>query len=90
MAGLQSRHHPTNQLIAHDKLDLPLLDPLDLPSLTNERLTAVQRPKLTRSRHLPRTAVIVTDSPATGSEYGFLDHLDMTVGNKKRELVHDA
>ncbi len=90
MAGLQSRHHPTNQLITDNKLDLPLLDPLNLPRLANERLTAIQRPKLTRTKHLPRTVVIVTDPPTTGSEYGVLDHLDMTVGNKKRELVHSA
>lgn len=90
MAGLQSRNHPTNKLITNDKLNLPLLDPLNLPRLANERLTPVQRPKLTRSKHLPRTVVIVTDPPATGSEYSVLDHLDMTVGNKKRELVHSA
>ncbi len=79
-----------NQLIANNKLNLPLLDPLNLPRLANERLTAVQRPKLTRSKHLPGTVVIVTDPPATGREYGVLDHLDMAVGNKKRELVHSA
>jgi len=90
MASLQSRHHPTNQLIANNKLDLPLLDPLNPPRLANERLTAVQRPKLARTKHLPRTVVIVTDPPTTGSEYSVLDHLDMTVGNKKRELVHSA
>jgi len=90
MAGLQSRHHPTNQLIANDKLDLPLLDPPNPPRLTNERLTAVQRSKLAQTKHLPRTVVIVTDPPATGSEYGVLDHLDMAVGNKKSELVHSA
>jgi len=90
MAGLQSPHHPTNQLIANDKLNLPLLDPLNLPRLTNERLTPVQRSKLTQTKHLPRTVVIVTDPPAPGSEYSILDHLDMAVGNKKRELVHSA
>ncbi len=79
-----------NQLIANNKLNLPLLDPLNLPRLANERLTAVQRPKLTRSKHLPGTVVIVTDPPATGSEYSVLDHLDMAVGNKKRKLVHSA
>ncbi len=90
MAQLKSSHYRANQLITNDKLNLPLLDPLNLPRLTNERLTAVQRPKLTRSKHLPRTVVIVTDPPATGSEYSVFDHLDMTVGNKKRELVHSA
>lgn len=90
MASLQCRHHPTNQLITNDKFNLPLLDPLNLPRLTHERLTPVQRPKLTRSKHLPGTVVIVTDPPTTGSEYSLLDHLDMTVGNKKRELVHSA
>lgn len=90
MAGLQSHHHPTNQLIVDNKLNLPFLDPLDPPRLTNERLTAVQRSKLTRSRHLPRTMIIVTNPPATGGEYSILDHFDMTVGNKKRELVHGA
>lgn len=86
MASLQSRYHPTNQLIANNKLNLPLLDPLNPPRLTNKRLTPVQRPKLTRSKHLPRTVVIVTDPPATGSEYSLLDHLDMTVGNKNASL----
>ncbi len=90
MAQLKSSHHPTNQLITNDKLNLPLLDPLNPPRLTNERLTPVQRPKLTRTKHLPRTVVIITDPPTTGSEYSILDHLDMTVGNKKRELVHSA
>lgn len=90
MARLQSPHHSTNQLIANNKLNLPLLDPLNPPRLTNERLTTVQRPKLTRSKHLPRTVVIVTDPPTTSSEYSVLDHLDMAVGNKKRELVHSA
>lgn len=88
MARLQSPHHPTNQLIANNKLNLPLLDPLNPPRLTNERLTTVQRPKLTRSKHLPRTVVIVTNPPTTGSEHSILDHLDMTVRNKKRQLVH--
>ena len=90
MAGLQSRHHFTDQLIADNKLDLPLLDPLNLPRLTNERLTTVQRSKLAQTQHLPRTVVIVSDPPATGSEYGAFDHLDMTVRNKKTELVHGA
>ncbi len=85
---LQSRHHITNQRVTNHKLNLPLLNPLNLPRLTNERLTAVQRPKLTRPKHLPSTVVIVPDPPTTGSEYSVLDHLDMTVRNKKPELVH--
>lgn len=90
MAQLKSRHYRANQLIANDKLNLPLLDPLNLPNLTNERLTAVQRPKLTRAKHLPSTVVIVTNPPTTGSEHSVLYHLNMAVGNKKRELVHSA
>lgn len=90
MAQLKSRHYRANKLIANNKLNLPLLDPLNPPRLTNERLTAVQRPKLTRSKHLPRTVVIITDPPTTGSEHSILDHLDMTVRNKKNELVHSA
>ena len=90
MTELQRRHNSHDQLIRHDKLNLPLLNPLNLPRLTNERLTAVQRPKLTRPKHLPSTVVIVPDPPTTGSEYSVLDHLDMTVRNKKTELVHDA
>ncbi len=90
MAQLESSHHITNQRVTNHKLNLPFLDPLNLPRLTNERLTAVQRPKLTRPKHLPGTVVIVPDPPTTGSEYSVLDHLDMTVRNKKPELVHDA
>ncbi len=90
MAQLKSRHYRANQLIANNKLNLPLLDPLNPPRLTNERLTAVHRLKLTRSKHLPRTVVIITDPPTTGSEHSILDHLDMTVRNKKSELVHSA
>ncbi len=90
MAQLKSRHYRADQLIANDKLDLPLLDPLNLPRLTNKRLTPVQRPKLTSAKHLPSTVIIVTNPPTTGSEYSVLDHLDMAVGNKKRELVHSA
>jgi len=88
MTQFQRRHNSNDQIIRNDKLNLPLLDPLNLPRLANERLTAVQRPKLTRAKHLPRTVVIVTDPPATGSEHSPFDHLDMTVRNKKRELVH--
>ena len=90
MAQLKSRHYRANQLIANNKLNLPLFDPLNPPRLTHERLTPVQRPKLTRSKHLPRTVVIITDPPTTGSEHSLLDQLDMTVGNKKSELVHSA
>lgn len=85
----QRCHNSNNEFIRNDKLNLPFLDPLNLPRLANERLTAVQRPKLTSAEHLPRTVVIVTDPPATSSEHSTLDHLDMTVGNEKRELVHD-
>lgn len=88
MTQFQRCHNSNDQLIRNNKLNLPLLDPLNLPRLANERLTAVQRSKLTNARHLPRTVVIVTDPPATGSEHSTLDHLDMTVGNEKRELVH--
>lgn len=88
MTQFQRCHNSNDQLIRNNKLNLPLLDPLNLPRLANERLTAIQGPKLTRAKHLPRTVVIVTDPPATGSEHSTLDHLDMTVGNKKRELVH--
>ncbi|PMQ10850.1 hypothetical protein PseAD21_15250 [Pseudomonas sp. AD21] len=88
MAQLKSRHNSHDQLICHHKLNLPFLNPLNLPRLANKRLTAVQRPKLTRPKHLPRTVVIVTDSPTTGSEHSAFDHLDMTVRNKKAELVH--
>jgi len=90
MAQLKSRHYRANQLIANNKLNLPLLDPLNPPRLTHERLTPVQRPKLTRSKHLPSTVVIVTDPPTTSSEHSPFDHLDMTVRNKKRQLVHSA
>ena len=90
MAQLKSRHHITNQRVTNHKLNLPLLNPLNLPRLTNKRLTAVQRSKLTQAKHLPSTVVIVPDPPTTGSEYRVLDHLDMAVGNKKPELVHDA
>lgn len=89
MTQLQRCHNSNNQLIRNDKLNLPLLDPLNLPRLAKERLTALQRSKLTSAEHLPRTVVIVTDPPATGSEHSPFDHLDMTVGNEKRELVHD-
>jgi len=88
MTELQRRHNSHNQLIRHDKLNLPFLDTLNLPRLANKRLTAIQRPKLTRAKHLPGTVVIVTDPPTTGSEHSPFDHLDMTVRNKKRQLVH--
>lgn len=88
MTKLQSRHNSNNQLIRHHQLNLPFLNPLNLPRLTNERLTAVQRSKLAQTEHLPGTVVIVTDPPTTGSEHSPFDHLDMTVRNKKRQLVH--
>ncbi|SDS40136.1 hypothetical protein SAMN05216579_0695 [Pseudomonas granadensis] len=88
MTQFQRCHNNNDQIIRNNKLDLPLLDPLNLPRLANERLTALQRPKLTSAEHLPRTVVIVTDPPATGSEHSALDHLDMAVGNEKRKLVH--
>ena len=88
MTELQRRHNSHDQLIRHHKLNLPFLNPLNLPRLANERLTAVQRSKLARPKHLPSTVVIVTDPPTTGSEHSPFDHLDMTVRNKKRQLVH--
>ena len=88
MTELQRSHNSHDQLIRHHKLNLPFLNPLNLPRFTNERLTTVQRPKLTRPKHLPGTVVIVTDPPTTGSEHSPFDHLDMTVRNKKRQLVH--
>ena len=88
MTELQRRHNSNDQLIRHYKLNLPFLNPLNLPRLANERLTAVQRSKLARPKHLPRTVVIVTDPPTTGSEHSPFDHLDMTVRNKKPKLVH--
>ncbi len=90
MALFQSRHHRANQLIRHHQLDLPFLDLFDLPCLANERLTAVQWAKLASAKHLPSTVVIVTDSTATGSEYGTLHVFDVTGWNKKAELVHSA
>ena len=90
MAQLERRHYSNDQLIRHHQLNLPFLNPLDLPCLSNKRLTAIQRSKLASAKHLPRTVVIVTDPPTTGGEYSPFDHFDMTVGNKKPELVHDA
>jgi len=90
MALFQSRHHRVNQLISHYKLDFPFLDLFDLPCLANERLTAVQWTKLAQAQHLPCTVIVSTDPSATGGEYGTFDHVDMTVGNKEAELVHDA
>lgn len=89
MTKLQSRHNSNDQLIRHHQLNLPFLNPLDLPRLANKRLTPVQRSKLARPKHLPGTVVIVTDPPTTGSEHSPFDHLDMAVRNKKRQLVHD-
>ncbi len=88
MTELQCRHNSHDQLIRHHKLNLPFLNPLNLPRLANERLTAVQRSKLAQTEHLPRAVVIVTDPPTTGSEHSPFDHFDMTVRNKKTELVH--
>ena len=90
MAEFQRSHYGHDQLIRHHKLNLPLLDLLDLPRLANERLTAIQWPELAQAFHLPGAVVISTDPPATGSEYGTLDHFDMTVGNEKAELEHSA
>jgi hypothetical protein len=84
MAQLERRHNSHDQLIRHHKFNLPFLNPLNLPCLTNKRLTPVQRSKLAQTKHLPRTVVIVTDPPTTGSEHSPFDHLDMTVRNKKR------
>jgi len=84
----KSRHHRANQLIGHHQLDLPFLDPLDLPRLANERLTAVQWTKLALAQHLPGTVIVSADPPATGGEYGTFDHFDMAVGNEESELVH--
>ena len=88
MTELQRRHNSNNQLIRNNKLNLPFLNLLDLPRLTNKRLTAVQRSKLALTERLPGTVVIVTDPPTTGSEHSPFDHLDMTVRNEKRQLVH--
>ena len=88
MALFQSCHHRTNQLIRHHKLNFPFFYLLDLPRFANERRTAIQRTKLALAQHLPGAMVISPDPPATGSEYGALDHLDMTVRNEKAELVH--
>ncbi|BBP69047.1 hypothetical protein PHLH6_10510 [Pseudomonas sp. Seg1] len=90
MTKLQSRHNSNNQLIRNNKLNLQFLNPLNLPRLPNKRLTPVQRSKLAQAKHLPSTVVIVTDPPTTRSEHSAFDHLDMTVRNKKRQLVHDA
>jgi len=90
MALFQSRHHRLDQLIRHHQLYFPFLDPFDLPRFANERLTAVQWAKLALAQHLPRAVIVSPDPPATGSEYGALDHLDMAVRNKKAELVHGA
>ena len=88
MTELQRRHHGNDQLIRNDKLNLPFLNLLNLPRLTDKRLTAVQRPKLASAKHLPGAVVIVTNSPTSGSEHSALDHLDMAVRNKKGKLVH--
>lgn len=88
MTKLQRRYNSHDQLIRYDKLDLPLLNPLNMPRLSDKRLAAVQWPKLARAKHLPGTVVIVTDPPATGSEHSAFDHLDMAVGNEESELVH--
>ncbi|MNT84602.1 hypothetical protein D3C72_2246340 [compost metagenome] len=90
MALFQSRHHRANQLIRHHQLNLPFLDLLDLPCLANEWLTAIQWAKLAEAQHLPCAVIVSADPPATGGEYGTFDHFDMTVGNKKTELVHGA
>ena len=90
MALFKRRHYRVNQLIGDHQLNLPFLDLFDLPCLANERLTAVQWTKLAQSQHLPCTVIVSTDPSATGGEYGTFDHVDMTVGNKEAELVHDA
>ncbi len=90
MTLLQSRHHRPDQLVADHKLNLPFLNLLDLPRFPNERLTAIQWAKLTEAQHLPGAVIISADPSATGGEYGAFDHFDMTVGNKKAELVHGA
>jgi len=88
MTELQRSHHRHDQLIRDHKLNLPFLHLLDLPRLANKRLTAVQRTKLTQAKHLPRTVVIITDPPTTGSEHSAFDHLDMAGRYKKAKLVH--
>lgn len=86
MALLQSHHHRTNQLIRHDKLNLPFLNLLDLPRFPNEWLTAIQRAKLAKAEHLPGAMVVRADPSATGGEYGTFDLFHMTGRNKKESL----
>ena len=90
MTELQRGHHDHDQLIRHDQLDFPFLDLLDLASLANERLTAVQRAELALAQDLPRTVVLGTYSTATGSEHSTLDPIDVAGRNEKGELEPEA
>lgn len=68
MAALQCSHRRSNVLVSHHKLDLPLPYVLDLASLPNERLAAVQRAELALAEDLPGAVVIGAYSPGTGGE----------------------
>ena len=90
MTKLQRRQNSNDQLIRHNKLNLPFLNLLDLPRFPNERLTAIQWTKLAEAEYLPGAMIISADPSATGGEYGTLDLFHMTGRNKKAELIHSA
>ncbi|MNE92383.1 hypothetical protein D3C80_1900990 [compost metagenome] len=85
---LERRHHRFDQAVFDNQFDFPLFHLLNHASLPEKRLAAVQRAELALPQSLPRTAVIVADSPATGGEYGTFDSLDMACRHEEAELVH--
>ncbi len=88
MALLERHHHRGDQAVFDNQLNLPLFDLLDHASLPEKWLAAIQRAELALAERLPRTAVIVADSPPSGGEYGTFDSLDMTWRHEEAELVH--
>ncbi|MCY1401549.1 hypothetical protein D9M71_166700 [compost metagenome] len=88
MASLERRHYRIDQVILDNQFDFPLFNLLNHPSLPEKRLAAVQRAELALAKGLPRTAVIIADSPPSGGEYGTFDSLDMAWWHEEAELVH--
>jgi len=87
VSPLQGVYRRLNQRIGHHQLDFPLAESLKLAALTNKRLAAGQRAKLSFPWRLPAATVVAANPATTCGKDSCLDCLQMAFRYEETQLV---
>jgi hypothetical protein len=89
MRRTQRSDHRVDTRWQAQHLDAVFLNLLEAPTLTEKRISRIQRPELSMPQGLPAAFSVVADCSCTGFEYRSLDRFQVTLGHVEAQFLHE-